>query len=137
MVRDAGRDLGDAREIADRVVARRDLRIAGYLCELANWCKVKKTRRVFVTQASAELDVVREIFNIEHFQAMIRTKERLQGKPVADPFVTARAKCLENGCVVTSENHNPDAAKVPNVCEHFKVDRTDLEGFMERENWSF
>ncbi|CAE6505604.1 conserved hypothetical protein [Nitrosomonas nitrosa] len=103
--------------------------------DLANWCK--QNRRVFATPTVEELTSVREIFNIEHFQAMIRKKERLQGKPVADPFVIARARCLTDSCVVTSENHNPNAAKVPNVCEHFKIDYTDLEGFMERENWRF
>lgn len=103
--------------------------------ELGNWCK--SNRSVFVTPISEELNAVREIFSVAHFQAMIRKKERLQGKPVADPFVIARARCLTDGCVVTSENHNPNAAKVPNVCEHFKVDYTNLEGFMERENWRF
>ena len=102
---------------------------------LASWCKAN--RQVFVMPTTAELESVREIFSVEHFQAIIRKKERLQGKPVADPFVIARAKCLENGCVVTTERHNPNAARIPNVCEHFRVDCTNLEGFMKREGWSF
>ena len=68
---------------------------------------------------------------------MIRRKERLKERPVADPFVIARAKCLENGCVVTTEKHKPNSAQIPNVCEYFGVDWTDLEGFMEREQWRF
>jgi hypothetical protein len=84
-----------------------------------------------------ELDCVRRIFEVEHFQAMIRTKERLRGRPVADPFVVARAWCLDAGCVVTTESHKPNAAKIPNVCDHFGVDWTTLEGFMERERWTF
>nr|VFJ92308.1 MAG: protein of unknown function (DUF4411) [Candidatus Kentron sp. LFY] len=68
---------------------------------------------------------------------MISKQKTLQGKPVADPFVIALAKCLENSCVVTSETKSSNAAKLPNVCEHFKVDWTNLEGFMEREDWRF
>jgi len=68
---------------------------------------------------------------------MIRKKERLQGKLVAGPFVAARARCLEEGRVVTTESNYPNAAKIPNICRHFKIDCTDLEGFMEREDWRF
>ena len=35
------------------------------------------------------------------------------------------------GCVSTN------AVKIPNVCEHFGVDCTNLEEFMEREKWRF
>ena len=42
-----------------------------------------------------------------------------------------------NYCVVTQESERPHAAKIPNICEHFGVDWTNLKGFMERENWSF
>ena len=109
--------------------------LEGHEDELATWCRSNKG--VFVAPSSAELSVVREIFNVAHFQAMIRKREQLQGMPVADPFVIARANCLQGGCVVTSENHSPNAAKIPNVCEHLEVDCINLEGFMEREDWRF
>lgn len=41
------------------------------------------------------------------------------------------------GCVVTEEANTQNAAKIPNVCEHFGVDCTNVEGFMERESWTF
>jgi len=63
-------------------------------------------------------------------------KERLQGNPVADPFVIAKAKVL-NGCVVTQEKYKENAAKIPNVCKHFEILCIDLEKFMENENWKF
>ena len=103
--------------------------------ELSDWCKAN--RSVFQTPTPPELEAVRTVFGVPHFQAMIRKKERLEGKPVADPFVIARAMVIEDGCVVTNEKHAPHAAKVPNVCEHFEVDCINLEGFMERENWRF
>jgi len=120
-----------------RITSTREVfnELGGHEDDLSSWCKAN--RQVFATPTAAELAAVREIFDVRHFQAMIRKKERLQGKPVADPFVIARARCLEDGCVVTTENNSPNAAKVPNVCEHFVVDCTNLEGFMERESWRF
>ena len=104
--------------------------------DLATWCKENR-QQVFITPSSEELEFVKAIFEVRHFQAMIRKKERLQGGSVADPFVVARAKCLENGCVVTTEKYSPNAVKIPNVCECFGVDCTNLEEFMEREEWRF
>jgi len=67
---------------------------------------------------------------------MIRKKERLKGMPVADPFVIARAKIL-NASVVTEEKHTENAAKIPNVCNHFNIPCIKLEGFMKEEKWVF
>lgn len=67
---------------------------------------------------------------------MIRNKERLQGKPVADPFVIARAKVL-NCQVVTTEVFRDNSAKIPNVCKYFSVQCINLEKFMEQEGWTF
>lgn len=121
-----------------RITSTREVsnELEGHEDTLAKWCKQNR-RKVFVTPTAAKLEVVRNIFNFHHFQAMIRKKERLRGRPVADPFVIARAKCLGNGCVVTTEKHKPNSAQIPNVCEHFGVGWTDLEGFMEREQWRF
>lgn len=109
--------------------------LQGYEDDLANWCK--DNRQLFVVPTGPELLIVQAIFQVRHFQAIIRKNERLKGKPVADPFVVARARCLGDACVVTDEKYSPNAAKLPNVCEHFEVDCTNLEGFMERENWRF
>ncbi|MFH1068970.1 MAG: DUF4411 family protein, partial [Candidatus Glassbacteria bacterium] len=67
---------------------------------------------------------------------MIRNKERLSGKPVADPFVIAKAK-INNCIVVTNEHFKPNAATIPNVCHHFRVKCMNLEAFMESEGWTF
>ena len=66
----------------------------------------------------------------------INERNRLTGRPIADPFIIAMAKAI-NGCVVTQEKEKPNAAKIPNVCQHFGIDFTNLQGFMEREDWSF
>lgn len=106
----------------------------GHDDRLTKWCKENK--HIFVTPSVKELEHVKEIFAVEHFQAMIRKRQQISGKPVADPFVIARARHI-GGCVVTEEKNTPNAAKIPNVCKHFKVPCTNLEGFMEREKWKF
>lgn len=103
--------------------------------ELSKWCK--RHRNLFEVPSVDELRVVGGIFAVTHFQAMIRKQERMAGRPVADPFVIARARSVPDGCVVTTEKESAGAAKIPNVCEHFGVDWTNLEGFMEREDWRF
>jgi hypothetical protein len=102
---------------------------------LAIWAKEQKNK-LFLESTSEELRFVGEIFRVRHFQAMIRKQERLKGKPVADPFVIGRAK-ISGACVVTQEKRTENAAKIPNVCDHFGIPCIDLEGFMEKENWMF
>jgi hypothetical protein len=101
---------------------------------LTDWAK--KNRAFFPPPTRDELVMVTEIFKIRHFQDMIRLKERLQGKPVADPFVVAKAKTC-GGCVVTEERWKENAAKIPNVSKHFRIPCINLEAFMQRENWIF
>jgi hypothetical protein len=102
---------------------------------LARWAKEQKNI-LFSESTIEELRFVGEIFQVRHFQAMIRKQERLKGRPVADPFVIARAK-ISGAYVVTEEKNTENAAKIPNVCDHFGIPRINLEGFMEKENWIF
>lgn len=103
--------------------------------DLAIWCR--NHRRVFPTPSADEIEVVRRILSTPHYQALIERKKRVDGGPVADPFVIARAKCEPDGCVVTAERRKPHAAKIPNACDAMGVSWVDLEGFMERERWRF
>ena len=98
------------------------------------WLKDRK--EIFTTPTADELRFVAEIFKVAHFQSLIGEKQRLQGTPVADPFVIACAK-LRKGTVVTEEREKPNAAKIPNVCQHFGVPCIDLETFMQQQGWSF
>lgn len=121
---------------SSRVTSTREVynELEGYEDELANWCKQNK--KLFLTPKSDEVEVVKEIFSVKHFQMNISKRNISKGKPVADPFVVARAKLL-NCSVVTTEKAAPHGAKVPNICRYFNVDCTNLEGFMEREKWIF
>ena len=120
-------ELISVREVFNEIGSRED--------SLAIWAKEQKNIS-FLESTTEELKFVAEIFQVRHFQAMIRKQERLKGKPVADPFVIARAK-IYGACVVTQEKNTENAAKIPNVCEHFEIPCINLEGFMEKENWRF
>jgi hypothetical protein len=93
-------------------------------------------KSLFLPPTSEETEFVRDIFAVLHFQGLIRREQRLKKTPVADPFVIASAH-VRGSCVVTEESLKPNAAKIPNVCQHFGVDCCNFEGLMTREGWSF
>lgn len=101
---------------------------------LARWVDAHKD--LFSGPTEDELRYVAEIFAVPHFQQLIGRKQLLRGTPVADPFIIARARALY-GCVVTEEKLKPNAAQVPNVCQHFGVACCDVEGMLSTEEWSF
>ncbi len=111
--------------------------------EVLKWAKNHKA--MFSTPTGAELLFVAEILKIKHFQGLIGAQQRLKGTPVADPFVIACAR-INQGTVVTEEGWQrggkslalkPNAAKIPNVCAHFKIPCIDLEEFMHKQGWTF
>jgi len=97
---------------------------------------VKKNAPLFPLPTPHEAAHVAAIFAVPGFQALVGQKQRLQGKPVADPFVVAAA-ADRRFAVVTQEKIKPNAAKIPNVCQHFNIRCIDLEQFMLENNWSF
>lgn len=97
---------------------------------------IKANGHIFTTPEGQEFQIVASILSIPHFQSVIGEKQRLTGTPVADPFVIAAAK-VRSGTVVTEEAHKPNSAKIPNICQHFQVSCTNLEGFMAMQGWSF
>jgi replicative DNA helicase len=96
--------------------------------EVLKWAKNHKV--MFSTPTGAELLFVAEIFKIRHFQGLI---------------VIACAR-IKQATVVTEEGWQrggkalvlkPNAAKIPNVCAHFKIPCVDLEEFMHQQGWTF
>jgi hypothetical protein len=83
-----------------------------------------------------ELDSVRRIYSVPHFRQNLETKKLLEGGPFADPFVIARASVL-NGTVVTEEKFKLHAAKIPNICAHFRIGCANLQEFLLAQNWTF
>jgi len=111
-----------------------ELNAQGVRPHLYDWIKSHQDK--FFTPTAEETSFVNQIFVIPHFQNLVGTKERLQGRPVADPFVIAAAR-IKQGCAITEEVFKDNAAKIPNICQHFGIDYTNLEGFMKREEWQF
>jgi Domain of unknown function (DUF4411) len=100
------------------------------------WPWSQANKHVFEPPPADEGAFVAKIFAVPHFHALIGGRQILQGRPVADPFLIASAG-VRGGCVVTEEEHKPNAAKIPNVCQHFKVGCTNVEGFLHHSGWEF
>lgn len=96
----------------------------------------KTNQHIFTVPQADELRFVAQILAVPHFQTLIGTQQRLNGTPVADPFVIALAHA-KRGTVITEEVLKPNAAKIPNVCAHFKIPCMNLEQFMQSQAWSF
>jgi hypothetical protein len=131
-------DLFDRSVAAGEIISVREVERELEVHEPSEWIleRLKPHKGFFSVPENAETTFVARIFGEKHFQALVGEKERLAGKPVADPFLIARAKVRE-GCVVTEEKFKPNAAKIPNVCRHFRVDCTNVEGFLKAKGWRF
>jgi hypothetical protein len=83
-----------------------------------------------------EMDFVRGIYKIRHFRQNLDRKKLLQGGYFADPFVIAKAR-VKVAVVVTEEELRNNGARIPNICRHFGVQCTNLEGFLTAKDWKF
>lgn len=101
---------------------------------LLDW--VNKNKDIFLVPSPEETQFVAEIFSERHFQQLIKEKHRLTASPVADPFIVASAK-VRNACVVTEESFKKNAARIPNVCDHYGIEWVTIQGFMDKEQWRF
>ena len=97
---------------------------------------IQNNKKVFLSPGVMETEFVSRIFQEKHFQQLVSTENVLKGYPVADPFLVAAAKTWD-ACVVTEESKRKNAAKIPNVCDYFGIEWTNVEGFMEQGGWSF
>ncbi len=106
--------------------------------QASDWLKtwIKNNNNMFASPNQLESQYVAEIFAIPHFRALVGEKQILKGQPVADPFLVAAARA-RGAVVVTEEALKPNAAKIPNVCIHFNVKCTNLQGFMKDMGWCF
>ena len=92
----------------------------------------------FATPSHEEQQFVARIFGVPHFRSLIGAKAITKGTPVADPFLIAKAGASGGDMiVVTEETFRPNAARIPNVCQHFGIECINLRQLMEREGWRF
>jgi hypothetical protein len=101
---------------------------------IADW--VRNNSHIFKKPNDKELYVVSEIFKLPQYLGLVKRANLLKGLPVADPFIVASAK-VKGAFVVTQENHVKNGARIPNVCEDFKVGCIKLEEFFEREKLKY
>lgn len=101
---------------------------------LREWAKAHE--EVFTVPTAEEAAFVARVFAVPHFQQNIEQKKLLSGGYHADAFIIAKA-FVTQGTVVTMERIRPNAVKIPNICEHFKIPCMSLEDFMESEGWQF
>jgi Domain of unknown function (DUF4411) len=91
---------------------------------------------LFAPPTADEGSFVAQIYKVKHFQQNIELQKILKGGRNADAFVIARA-AITKANVVTLERQRPNAVRIPNICQHFKVPCLTLEEFMETEGWRF
>ena len=123
----------------EKIISVREVKLElesyqGERFDYKKWCKERES--IFQIPSNEEIEFVKEIFGVRRFQELISRKAMLKGTPVADPFVIAKAK-IKNYVVVTQEEYKPNAAKIPNVCQHFKIGCIGLEEFLKIEKWQF
>jgi len=82
---------------------------------------IKDNKDIFIKpESKEEIEVIKKIYSERNFQNNIAQKNILKGRPVADPFLVAKAKS-KSCTVVTSENFTTNAAKIPNFCRFLNV----------------
>ncbi|MDZ4099794.1 MAG: DUF4411 family protein [Methylophilaceae bacterium] len=113
---------------------RKEIESYGKNDHIKQWAK--NHSGIFLPATLEESHCIAQIFAIKHFNQLISEKAILQGKAVADPFLIASAK-VNNSTLVTEELWKENAAKLPNVCEHFNITYITLEQLMEKEGLSF
>jgi len=123
----------DGRLVSCREV-RKELERQSPSAHLNDW--VDEHPDLFTEPSGDEMRFVADIFKVKHFRQLIGQKQQLTGAPVADPFLVARGAVL-GGRVVTEEALKPNAAKVPNVCSHFGIPCTNVQGFLSELGWRY
>lgn len=92
--------------------------------------ELKNIKHIFLEPTNEEeINIVQEIYSNINFRNNIKEQNIVEGRPVADAFLVAKAK-IENATLVTSEKFSPNAAKIPNMCEKYGVKYINFEQFL-------
>ncbi len=98
---------------------------------LIDW--LGKHKYIFLAPNTEELNFLKTMFEREQYRNLVRSEKISKGKPVSDPFLIAAAR-VHNAIIVTEEKLKTGAAaRIPNVCQDFKVKCICLEEFMLAE----
>ena len=92
--------------------------------------ELKNIKHIFLEPTNdEEINIIHEIYSNTNFRNNIKEKNILNGSPVADAFLVAKAK-IEKAILITSEKFSPNAAKIPNMCEKYDVEYINYEQFL-------
>lgn len=92
--------------------------------------ELKNIKQIFLEPTNEEeINIVQDIYSDINFRNNIKEKNILNGRPVADALLVAKAK-IEDAVLVTSEKFSPHAAKIPNMCEKYEVKYIDFKEFL-------
>ena len=92
---------------------------------------------------------MKKIFSTENFLEIIRRKDILKNKNIADPYLIAKAMSLKDSdketCLVTNELHareygpgkNKGLIKIPDICDYFGIRCISVQEFMVEMKWEF
>ncbi len=92
------------------------------------WLKANK--KMFLAPTNEESQTIRILFRNPKMRENIHTKNIINNRPSADPYIAAKAKALD-GIVVTEEKHKPHSAQLPNICEELGIQCITYDDFME------
>ena len=96
--------------------------------EAYNWIRARKA--MFKNPSNDESIIISRLFLNPKMRESIHTKNILQNRPSADPYIVAKAKSL-SATVVTTETHKPNSAQLPNLCDELGVICISYDDFME------
>lgn len=112
------------REVYNEISGRNDF--------VSEWAK--KNKSIFLTPDFEELTIVQDI--LAKHPELIKMRNLNNGKPVADPFVIAKA-VKEGLIVVSTELYAPNAHKIPNICSEYRLKHFNFSNFLNNEGWIF
>lgn len=95
---------------------------------LCNWAKSNK--RMFVSLTKGQVEIAREI--VHSFPKLIDQDKTIAD---ADPFVIALART--DGCSVVTSEQPGNGPKIPDVCDHYKIECLSLVELFRQENWEY
>ncbi len=113
---------------------RKELEEKGWGDTVDNW--IKSNSSFFESPSVDEMNFITKIYSVSHFLHNLENEKLLKGGAFADPFVISKAHSIK-GIVVTQEKYKKNGTKIPNICEHFKIECINLENFFIRESWKF
>ena len=90
---------------------------------------LKKNKNMFLAPTDDESRILRELFEKPKMRESIHTRNILNNRPAADPYIVAKAKSI-GGIVVTAETYKAHSAQLPNLCEELGVACISYDDFM-------